>query len=151
MFLLRNIARLFVSGLAVVSILAGCAAAPKKPDLIPHSDYSYTREYLSWLIRKEMKRHDVTGLSIALVDDQKVVWAEGFGYADLANKVATTPETVYRVGSISKLFTATAAMQPRSASGSRRGTSLPSATPDYPRRSGRGGWGPTQLPSGSPG
>jgi len=111
MFFLRNIARLIVSGLAAVSILTGCAVAPKKPDVIRQGDYSYTSEYLSWLIRKEMKRHDVTGLSIALVDDQKVIWAEGFGYADEANKVAATPETLYRVGSISKLFTATAAMQ----------------------------------------
>ena len=46
-----------------------------------------------------------------MVDDQRVVWAEGFGFADKANEVAATPETIYRAGSISKLFTATAAMQ----------------------------------------
>jgi CubicO group peptidase (beta-lactamase class C family) len=58
-----------------------------------------------------MKKNNVTGLSIALVDDQRVVWTQGFGYADKANKVPATPETVYRVGSISKLFTASAVMQ----------------------------------------
>ncbi|MDY0281960.1 MAG: serine hydrolase domain-containing protein [Salinivirgaceae bacterium] len=58
-----------------------------------------------------MKKNDVTGLSIALVYDQKVVWSEGFGYADKVGNVPATPETVYRVGSISKLFTATAVMQ----------------------------------------
>jgi CubicO group peptidase (beta-lactamase class C family) len=58
-----------------------------------------------------MKKRDVTGLSIALVDDQRVVWPEGFGYADKAGNVPASPETVYRAGSISKLFTATAAMQ----------------------------------------
>ena len=68
-------------------------------------------EYVSALVRHEMKKRDVTGLSIALVDDQRVVWAEGFGYADKAGNVPASPETVYRVGSISKLFTATAAMQ----------------------------------------
>jgi len=66
---------------------------------------------MSWLINKEMKKNDVTGLSIALVYDQKVVWSEGFGYADKVGNVPATPETVYRVGSISKLFTATAVMQ----------------------------------------
>jgi CubicO group peptidase (beta-lactamase class C family) len=38
---------------------------------------------------------------------------QGFGYADLEKKTPTTPETVYRIASISKLFTATAIMQLR--------------------------------------
>lgn len=58
-----------------------------------------------------MRKHDVQGLSIALVDDQRVVWAQGFGFADVAKAIPAGPETVYHVGSISKLFTATSAMQ----------------------------------------
>lgn len=85
--------------------------APPKPASVPRSDYGYTRQYVSWLIEKEMRRHDVEGLSIALVDDQRVVWAQGFGYADVANQVPASAETVYRIGSVSKLFTVTAVMQ----------------------------------------
>ncbi|HEY6871504.1 MAG TPA: serine hydrolase domain-containing protein [Geobacteraceae bacterium] len=96
---------------AMVFMLAGCAGMPAHPDSMARGDYSYVKEYISRLAKKEMKKHDVTGLSIALVDDQRVVWADGFGYADEANKVPATPQTVYRAGSISKLFTATAAMQ----------------------------------------
>lgn len=84
---------------------------PPRPEMLARGDYSYTKKYMSWLINKEMKKNDVTGLSIALVYDQKVVWSEGFGYADKVGNVPATPETVYRVGSISKLFTATAVMQ----------------------------------------
>lgn len=91
--------------------MASCAGAPIKPTSISLGDYEYTKRYVSWLIRKEMKKNDITGLSIALVDGQHVVWTQGFGYADKTNKVPATPETVYRVGSISKLFTATAVMQ----------------------------------------
>jgi CubicO group peptidase (beta-lactamase class C family) len=99
-------------GTAVLSfILASCATMPKRAEDLAPDDYGFTREYITWLIKKEMKQRGVTGLSIALVDDQRVVWAEGFGLADKANEVAATPETVYRAGSISKLFTATAAMQ----------------------------------------
>jgi CubicO group peptidase (beta-lactamase class C family) len=47
----------------------------------------------------------------SLVDDQQIVWQQGFGFADEVNKVTTKPETIYRAGSISKLFTATAVMQ----------------------------------------
>ena len=45
------------------------------------------------------------------MDDQEIVWARGFGYADEANQILASEETIYRVGSISKLFTATAVMQ----------------------------------------
>lgn len=100
---------LFVA--ATVFLLVGCSTMPKKPDSLARRDYGYAKEYISWLIQKEMKENDVTGLSIALVDDQRVVWAQGFGYADDVNRVPATPDTIYRVGSISKLFTATAAMQ----------------------------------------
>jgi CubicO group peptidase (beta-lactamase class C family)/D-alanyl-D-alanine dipeptidase len=50
-------------------------------------------------------------LSIALVDDQRIVWAEGFGFADPADSIPATAETVHRVGSVSKLFTDIAVMQ----------------------------------------
>ena len=99
-------------GVAVlVLLLANCATMPKRPENLAQDDYSFTREYISWLIKNEMKARNVTGLSIALVDDQRVVWAEGFGFADKSNKVPARPDTIYRTGSISKLLTATAAMQ----------------------------------------
>ncbi len=62
-------------------------------------------------IQKEMKSTKTVGLSIALVDSQEVVWSEGFGFADKESKVKATAQTIYRVGSISKLFTATSVMQ----------------------------------------
>jgi CubicO group peptidase (beta-lactamase class C family) len=91
--------------------IAGCSGATPRPESVGRDDYSKVAEYVSALVRHQMKKRDVTGLSIALVDDQRVVWAEGFGYADKAENVPASPETVYRAGSISKLFTATAAMQ----------------------------------------
>jgi CubicO group peptidase (beta-lactamase class C family) len=97
--------------------LVGCAtlparpAPPVKPAAPVRGDYGYTKAYASWLIRGEMAKHGVTGLSIALVDDQQVVWTEGFGFADAAGGVPATPETVYRAGSLSKLLTVAAALQ----------------------------------------
>ncbi|MBI5889212.1 MAG: beta-lactamase family protein [Nitrosomonadales bacterium] len=91
--------------------LAGCASAPPRPTGIARGDYASSRAYIAKLIRHEMSRNSVEGLSIALVDDQRIVWAEGFGYADEEKNLPATADTVYRVGSISKLFTDTAAMQ----------------------------------------
>lgn len=95
---------------AVVAVTA-CATAPQRPARMQGDNYAYTRDYIRWMIGEKMAQADVVGLSIALVDDQNIVWAEGFGYADEKNKLKATAETIYRVGSITKLFTATAVMQ----------------------------------------
>ncbi|MDR4469681.1 MAG: beta-lactamase family protein [Nitrospira sp.] len=98
--------------LCVLALVAGCAGSPPpKPEIRVPGDYAYTKDYIRWFVQQQMKKHDVTGLSLALVDDQHIVWAEGFGYADKAHNVLATPETLYRAGSITKLFTATAIMQ----------------------------------------
>lgn len=94
-----------------VVVFAGCSTMPKKPETLAPRDYSYTKEYVTWLAGQQMRKHDVTGLSVALVDDQQVVWAEGFGFADRENNISAGPDTIYRAGSISKLFTTLAAMQ----------------------------------------
>ncbi|MHB8481487.1 MAG: serine hydrolase domain-containing protein [Nitrospiria bacterium] len=91
--------------------LAGCSTAPSRPGQIQKNDFQYTKQYLSWMIRHEMRKHDVKGLSIAIVDDQKIVWAEGFGYADADHHIPASPETIYPVGSITKVMTATEIMK----------------------------------------
>ncbi|MFQ5454665.1 MAG: serine hydrolase domain-containing protein [Nitrospirota bacterium] len=117
MILRSNIAKnktaVIICIIAAIQIFAvvGCSTMPVRPLAIKNDGYEYTRRYASWLIKKEMKKYDVPGLSIALVDENHLIFAEGFGYADIKEKVKATPETVYRVGSISKLFTAVAVMQ----------------------------------------
>lgn len=51
------------------------------------------------------------GISAAVVEDGEFVWSAGFGMADLENSVPATSQTLYRLASISKSITATAAMQ----------------------------------------
>ncbi len=51
------------------------------------------------------------GVSAAVVQDGEAVWSAGFGMADLENSVPATPQTLYRLASISKSITATAAME----------------------------------------
>jgi CubicO group peptidase (beta-lactamase class C family) len=92
-------------------LLSSCASAPLRPTNIHKNDYGSTQEYIKKLIYYAMNKNSVTGLSIALVDDQRIIWSEGFGYADQENNIPASAETLYRVGSISKLFTDTAAMQ----------------------------------------
>lgn len=53
----------------------------------------------------------VPGLAAAVAAGEAIVWAQGFGTADLEQNVAVRPETVFRIASISKPITATAVMQ----------------------------------------
>lgn len=63
------------------------------------------------MIRAEMERQQIPGLSVALVTDHQFRWAKGFGSADVENSVPATERTVYRLASISKTITAVAVMQ----------------------------------------
>jgi len=51
------------------------------------------------------------GLSVAVRDAEGAIWTRGFGQADVENGVAVTPDTVFRLASISKPITATIAMR----------------------------------------
>jgi serine beta-lactamase-like protein LACTB len=53
----------------------------------------------------------VSSVDIALIDDSRIVWEEGFGDQDATAGIRATERTAYRVGSISKLITATAVLQ----------------------------------------
>lgn len=93
-------------------VLVGCAtSAPVRPTTLTQGEYGYLKEHITWLIRKEMSQHNIQGLSLALVDDQQLIWADGFGFADTAANLPATADTVYRIGSISKLFTTISALQ----------------------------------------
>ncbi|HSE37860.1 MAG TPA: serine hydrolase domain-containing protein, partial [Blastocatellia bacterium] len=59
-------------------------------------------------IRQQLK---IPGMSCAIVKDQKVVWAKGFGYADVENKIPATEHTSYHLASLTKTFASTILMQ----------------------------------------
>ncbi|MDI9458320.1 MAG: serine hydrolase domain-containing protein [Bacillota bacterium] len=62
--------------------------------------------HLEELLPILMKKHQIPGVSLALVQDGRIVWTEAFGYADLQNGRRLTVETPLRVQSISKSVTA---------------------------------------------
>ncbi len=78
---------------------------------VEKAKYATTLETLRRIIPIEMRKHKVRGLSLALVDDQEVVWAQGFGIADAATQTPVTENTLFRVGAISKIFTALAVLR----------------------------------------
>lgn len=74
-------------------------------------DYRPVVAVLREFILHEMEDKHIPALSVALVEDQTILWAEGFGFADPDKKIPATPQTLYRAGSVSKLFTDIGIMQ----------------------------------------
>jgi N-acyl-D-amino-acid deacylase len=64
---------------------------------------SADRAYLGFI-----KRHQIPGGSVAIMKDGRLVYARGFGWADLEKKKPVKPETLFRIASISKPVTALA-------------------------------------------
>ncbi len=68
--------------------------------------------FLDGVMPLQLRREDIAGAVIAVVKDGKVLFAKGYGYSDAAKRTPVSPDaTLFRPGSISKLFTWTAVMQ----------------------------------------
>jgi len=94
----------------LVRLLVGCAGVPIRTGPVVKNDYGFVDKYLDWLIEKRMRKVNAAGVSVAIVDDQRIVWSKGYGYADVATKIPATPDTLYRAGSVSKVITASEVM-----------------------------------------
>jgi CubicO group peptidase (beta-lactamase class C family) len=92
----RNLRRTCVVCLlliAAISVRAQQAAPPAKLDGIDA------------LADQAMKEWKVPGVALAVVQDGKVIYAKGYGYRDLDQKLPVTTSTLFPIGSISKSFT----------------------------------------------
>ncbi len=75
----------------------GCSSSSTDP-------YPRTIQEMTTYINRQIADDKVKGLAVALVDDQRTVWVEGFGKADVANDIPATADTHFEIGSNSKTF-----------------------------------------------
>jgi CubicO group peptidase (beta-lactamase class C family) len=110
------------AGLLLVAILGllayiNATATPLHPD--PQRVPSVTRAAPSqkWadaldrgrhILRAGLTEQNLPGLSVAVGVDGDIVWAEGFGWADLESRVSVTPDTRFRIGTASIALTSAA-------------------------------------------
>lgn len=107
-FLLILIPIIFVS---IFFILRWQPREPAKPTDLSEADYSYTTEYASYRIQKLMKEKHLPSVAIVLIDDQTTIWQETFGYANPEEGSLAQSDTVYKLWSLAKVFTATEIMR----------------------------------------
>jgi len=94
----RSRAYVAVRALCVAGVLAGRALAASP------------QESLDAYLAAEMSRRHIPGLAVAVVKDGKPVLLKGYGLSNLELSTPATADTVFRLGSITKQFTATAIM-----------------------------------------
>jgi CubicO group peptidase (beta-lactamase class C family) len=108
-----NRALILASCLAIGQLGVRVEAGDEHQDVAPH--YEEAVSLLETWLRSILDYDRLPGMSLAIIDDQAMVYANGFGYSDLDRQVKATPDTIYSVCSISKIFTGIAVMQLRDA------------------------------------
>lgn len=84
---------------AVTPVLAD--SAPKRDKLSAEVDV---------VVRQQMKEQHIPGIGLAVVREGRIVYANGYGLANIETSTSVSPETIFEAGSITKQFTATAIM-----------------------------------------
>ncbi|MGH8191051.1 MAG: serine hydrolase [Rhodanobacteraceae bacterium] len=82
------------------------------PASTPTLDAADLQAFFGSLVPYMLKRNDIAGAAVAVVKNGKLIFAQGYGYANVAKRTPVVADkTLFRIGSISKLFTWTAVMQ----------------------------------------
>jgi CubicO group peptidase (beta-lactamase class C family) len=111
-----------VSAFLLVSMLALPAAAQMAKSappgaapaaaLRPQLTAADLEAFLEGFLPAQIERQDIAGAVVVVVKDGKVLFGKGYGYADVkTRRPVSVDDTLFRPGSVSKLFTATAVMQ----------------------------------------
>ena len=107
-----NARRLFLlfwgAAFVLLPAMRPAAAQPAAPYHAAAGPYAGAVEAARGLVAEHLAEHDLPGLAVAVSVGGETVWAEGFGYADLEQRVPVWPTSKFRVGSISKPITAAA-------------------------------------------
>lgn len=93
----RFIVLLMLAPSLVVSVAA--SAEPAQP----------STALVAWL-QQHTQRYGIPGASVAVMKNYRIEWAQGFGLRNKESKTAVTRDTLFQAASVSKAFTATAAM-----------------------------------------
>ena len=95
-----------VAWLAAIAPGAAVAASLWQDPAVHTATQSAAIERFARQIATDVKQDDVGAITAGVFIGSEIVWAQGFGWADRDRHIAADANTIYRVGSISKSFTA---------------------------------------------
>ena len=94
-------------------------------------DRSALLEQIDAIVQETMARDQIVGTSVGVHRQGEILLAKGYGYADLENQIRATEHTVFRIGSITKQFTAAAILVLEERDRLRLSDPLTEFLPDY--------------------
>jgi CubicO group peptidase (beta-lactamase class C family) len=105
-----------LNGQAPKPVTQKAEAKPESVPANPATTHEMTADdvgaFLDGIMPQQLARENIAGAVISVVKDGKVLFAKGYGYSDVEKKTPVSPDnTLFRPGSISKLFTWTSVMQ----------------------------------------
>ena len=95
--------------LLLLLLLSACAQASSRvtDPAADHDPIEYFRQEMDRL----RKNSGIPGMAVAVLKNQQIAYAEGFGYADIENNIPVTVETPFNIASLSKTFAAAILMK----------------------------------------
>lgn len=88
--------------LLLIAVMASCKQPTEKTTIdLPRDSI---KDSLTMKMDSIQKDGSIIGFSVAVVGLDGIHYNEGFGYADIANKIAYSPQTLQNIGSVSKTF-----------------------------------------------
>ena len=114
-----TIARIRIACLAVLLSCAGepttpapaPVTPPAQPEIPISGDVLPGMALFEQSVRDLMRKYAIPGAAVAVVRDGKLIYARGFGYADVENKTPLQPDALFRIASVSKPLTSAAIMK----------------------------------------
>lgn len=112
--------KLYSAAVLLTIASLACAQAPRwsqsmgvsGPAGWPAIDSAELARFIDPLITVQMAKENIPGAVFLLVQNGKIIYQRGYGFANVSRRQAVDPETtIWRIGSISKVFTATAVVQ----------------------------------------
>lgn len=98
------------AAILLCAVVGGVAAQPARRPLPPSKSSRYAEPIRKAraMVAELIKSKQIPGFSVAVAIDGTIVWSEGFGLANVEHNVPVTPQTRFRLGSVSKVLTAAA-------------------------------------------
>ncbi|MBL4933276.1 serine hydrolase domain-containing protein [Clostridium paridis] len=101
---MKKVIASIISSIFVFTVLTGCSN--NKPDTIETASKDKDEVYLK--LEKYMDKYSNFNGTVLVAKNEKILFENGYGMADAENKRQNTPQTVFKIASITKQFTATA-------------------------------------------
>ncbi len=108
--------RLFVPVLAMVACTATEASTPPAPPPTttpPHLDARFAQ--LDSFLADQLAQHHIPGMVAAVITRDGIAWSKSYGVRDLTSHAPVTTDTMFRIGSVTKVITALAVLELRDA------------------------------------